>query len=122
MVTPGPPGNTVLMLSRIQGQIFHLNSLGRSLYVSNITDTASIIGNIHSSFIFKTITIAISVPRSLHSSGSFGIKYAGRRQAEIFLEGPQTVRKTVKQGEVPHGGGDREVAVVIQVGQGILVR
>ena len=46
MVTPGPPGNTVLMLFRIQGQIFHLNSLGRSLYVSNVTDTASIIGNI----------------------------------------------------------------------------
>ena len=64
---------------------------------------------------------AISVPRSLHSSGSFAIKYAGRRQAEILLEGPQTVLETVKQGEVPHGGGDREVTVVVQVGQGILV-
>ena len=65
---------------------------------------------------------AVSVPRSLHSSGSFGIKYAGLRQAEIFLEGPQTVREAVKQGEVPHGGGNREVTVVVQVGQGILVR
>ena len=44
---------------QITWQIFHLHSLGRSLYVSNVADTASIIGNIQ---LIKLSSFTIPIP------------------------------------------------------------